>query len=480
MAYIRGKRTCACMAAWFPVMEKEAIRQGIVKRSVDIYQLIGNASASAGYHRSGAAADFKQASAAFVKLCRNMGAAAWRRDGSDGMIVHTHLALKGCPHLTAGARAQVGELERGGDGLVGSRRDRGPRTGVKFPLRTWQEGIDWAKAQGKPAPAPKPIDRMDPANYGPGKNGPHITWLGQRLVAHGFDDAYDIGPGPSWGPADKANVASFQKAHGLARTDGLPDKTTLELLAAEPQVTVPKAPAAEAAMFRLLNINVCADYCASSYSSRLDNIEAVRAAARASIVVTTESGNYDDGARLNRAFGWGGRRGVSYILHGASVPITTAIHWNPATYELTDEGQFETTGSTHRYATWVVLEHKQASREFVVGATHLIPWPKGPNTIRKYDIQREQSFGAFLDKLKRIAGTRPALGVGDLNGKRNDPYDGPGKAMTKHGFVEAKTGKAVIDRICGRGVTFTEHTVLPTRGATDHDTAVAAYVTLNK
>lgn len=148
MAYIRGKRTCSCMAEWFPFLEAEAKRQGIIKQTVDIYQLIGNASASAGYHRSGAAADFKQASEKFIKLCRNMGAAAWRRDGRDGMIVHTHLALKGCPHLTAGARAQVGELERGGDGLVGSRSDRGPRSGIQWPLRTYKEGIAWARAQG--------------------------------------------------------------------------------------------------------------------------------------------------------------------------------------------------------------------------------------------------------------------------------------------------------------------------------------------
>jgi hypothetical protein len=323
-------------------------------------------------------------------------------------------------------------------------------------------------------------DKMDPASYGPGQYGAHVTWLGQRLVVHGYGSFYDVGPGPRWGDADKAAVRAFQKAQGWtgANADGYPGTETLRRLAADPKV--PSAEPVEAAMFRLLNVNVCADYCASTYSSRLDNIEAVRAAARASVVVTTESGNYDDGARLNRAFGWGGRRGTSFILHGASVPITTAIHWNPATYELVDEGQFETTGSTHRYATWVLLEHKASNERFAVGATHLVPWPKGPNTIRKYDIQREQSFGAFLAKLKNVAGIHPALGAGDLNGKRTDPYDGPGKAMAKQGFIEAKTGRAVIDRICGRGVTFTEHHVLPTRGATDHDTAVAAYVTLNK
>jgi hypothetical protein len=149
MATIRGKRTCSCMAEWFPVLEAEARRRGLIKQTVDIYQLIGNAKASAGYHRSGACADFKQASAEFVKLCRNMGAAAWKRDRSDGMVLHTHLALKGCPHLTAGAKAQIGALERGGTGLASGGRDRGPRTGVQWPLRTYKQGIAWAKSHGK-------------------------------------------------------------------------------------------------------------------------------------------------------------------------------------------------------------------------------------------------------------------------------------------------------------------------------------------
>ena len=234
MAVVRGKRTCACMAEWFYVMEKEAKRQGIVKNTVDIYQLIGNASASAGYHRSGACGDFKQASEKFVKLCRNMGAAAWKRDRSDGMILHTHLALKGCPHLTSGAKAQVGELERGGDGLVGSRRDKGPRSGVKWPLRSWKEGVAWAKAQGKPSTpsTPKPIDKMDPDNYRLGAKGAHVRWLDERLNVHGIK----ITPTDTFTTADKAAVEKFQRAQGWtgAAADGLPGPETLKRLAANP------------------------------------------------------------------------------------------------------------------------------------------------------------------------------------------------------------------------------------------------------
>lgn len=476
----RNWLVCDCLKRWLTAYQDEALERGYIKRSLDIYQTIGNASASAGYHRYGGNVDMAQQSTDMLRLARNMGGAAFPRDSRDGMTPHAHIALKGCPHMTAGPRAQVVSLENGRNGLVNNRADRGPRTGIKWPLRTWQQGITWAR--GESESPPKPVDRMDPDNYGDGKTGAHITWLGERLVLHGFGDAYDVGPGPVWGEADRANVRAFQEAQGWTglAADGYPGPLTLELLALDPKPSAPNPPnVPEPAEFRLLNINVGADY-VRGYTSRLDNIEAVRNAARASLVVTTESGNYDDGARLNREFGWGGKRGESFILHGGSVPITTAVHWDPDKYRLIDEGQFETTGSTHRYATWVKLEHEASGEKFVVGATHLVPWPIGPNMIRKYDYQRESAFGSFLKQLVGIAGGLPILAVGDLNGKRSDPYDGPGKAMAKYGFTEAKAGKAIIDRICGKGVTFVEHTILPTRGATDHETAAAAYVALNK
>lgn len=83
-----------------------------------------------------------------------------------------------------------------------------------------------------------PADRMDPRNYGPGHAGDHITWLGKRLAAHGFDRYYSSGPGPVWGEADRENVQAFQRAQGWrgAAADGLPGRETLRRLAAEPKV----------------------------------------------------------------------------------------------------------------------------------------------------------------------------------------------------------------------------------------------------
>lgn len=85
-------------------------------------------------------------------------------------------------------------------------------------------------------PPKKPIDPMDPASYGPGKVGPHITWLGNRLVLHGFGRRYKTGPGPVWGPKDQANVRDCQLARGYRGkdADGLPGVDTLRFLASAP------------------------------------------------------------------------------------------------------------------------------------------------------------------------------------------------------------------------------------------------------
>lgn len=176
----RGRTTCSCMAEWLPWYEKWLIKKGVIKRSVDIYQLIGNAAASAGYHRSGASADLAQSSTKALFGSRNGGAAGFGRSRTDGMTPHQHLVLKGCPHLTAGAKAQIPELERGGDGLVGTRRDRGPRDGIQWPLRTWQQGIEWFKtelgedqSQEDDMPTPEEFWKADLV---PAPQGSEDTW----------------------------------------------------------------------------------------------------------------------------------------------------------------------------------------------------------------------------------------------------------------------------------------------------------------
>ena len=145
--YVRGKPAAAAELAWLPVYEAEALRRKLIRKSLDIFQIIGGYVKSGGTHVDGGAVDDGQTTLELIRLARNMGAAKWKRFVWQGFDVdHGHLVLKGAP-AAAEAKAQVRELDGNGDGLRGSMRDTGPRSGVKWPLRSWKSGIKWAAAQ---------------------------------------------------------------------------------------------------------------------------------------------------------------------------------------------------------------------------------------------------------------------------------------------------------------------------------------------
>lgn len=83
-----------------------------------------------------------------------------------------------------------------------------------------------------PSTVPAKKIRLNPKNYYLGAHGPQVTWLGERLVAHGFDAHYTTGPGPTFTEADRANVHEFQLSRGWsgADADGFPGVATLKLL----------------------------------------------------------------------------------------------------------------------------------------------------------------------------------------------------------------------------------------------------------
>ena len=142
----RGKPACPCLATWLPVYEAELLRRGIIRHSIDIYQLIGNAPASAGVHSQGGAFDIAQTQREAVAVAREMGAdATWARTtGSFATNQHTHGVLRGCPH-NGPARYQINAVDAGYNGLghLGhGGRDDGPRP---LSRRTWREGIAWAR-----------------------------------------------------------------------------------------------------------------------------------------------------------------------------------------------------------------------------------------------------------------------------------------------------------------------------------------------
>ena len=153
MASFRGKKCCSCLAKWLPAYEAELLRRGLIRVSLDVYQLTGKAKASAGTHAGGGAFDLGQFSDAQIAVARQMGAdATWHRRKAQGFDVdHAHGVLRGCPH-NGPARYQIAAVDLGYNGLGTAGRggrDDGPRPLSK---RTWQQGIAWAKAQATPKP----------------------------------------------------------------------------------------------------------------------------------------------------------------------------------------------------------------------------------------------------------------------------------------------------------------------------------------
>lgn len=164
MTTFRGLKSCACLNRWIPAFEKELRRRGLLKGNLPLYQLVGNAAASAGTH-TGGSIDTIPLSNAALKVAREMGCAMWHRRASQGpWIAHSHGILRACPH-NYGGRYQIAALAAGYNGLgAGGRggRDDGP---PPRKLRTWKAGIRWAKKQ---------------ANAAAKKKGPKMKWVGNR------------------------------------------------------------------------------------------------------------------------------------------------------------------------------------------------------------------------------------------------------------------------------------------------------------
>ena len=128
--YFRGKRVN--VRTQVMVYRTEAIMRTMGLRS-SLYITQGSynssVSASAGTHDGGGALDISIRGYStynadqIVKAMRMAGFAAWRRGVNDSFAPHIHaIAIKDA-RASSGARYQVYEYFRSGDGLVGSRRD---------------------------------------------------------------------------------------------------------------------------------------------------------------------------------------------------------------------------------------------------------------------------------------------------------------------------------------------------------------------
>lgn len=170
MPSFHGKPTCSCGAESLPLVEKVMLHLGLIKYSLDIYQLIGGAPQSANTHRGGLVVDSAQCSDAQLRVWRNAGYdASWRRTTAQGFdIEHHHGVARGCPHNSQ-AWYQIDAVDDGFNGL--GRNGRGGQDNGPKPLsgRTWQEGVAWMKtilSQPAPVPAAKPVVSVMNFNVG--------------------------------------------------------------------------------------------------------------------------------------------------------------------------------------------------------------------------------------------------------------------------------------------------------------------------
>ena len=136
----RGGWTCECVALSLPRIERAMIQRGIIRRSIDIWQLgyRTDVRASAGTHSAGCMVDVGQYSDAALRVWREYGWTMQHRTRAQGFAMdHGHGGPYGCWHGSDYADYQQREYSLGRNGLI----SRGPVTGPKVPLIRWDVAL---------------------------------------------------------------------------------------------------------------------------------------------------------------------------------------------------------------------------------------------------------------------------------------------------------------------------------------------------
>jgi hypothetical protein len=182
---------CVDVVAFLQLAEQLGLAMGLIQHELDVVQLVGNASDSAGVHLEGSAFDVKQRSPAWIKLYRMMGAAVWPREGEKWAgNEHAHGIIP-CRHnrLTA---YQWTAYVRGYNGLGQGR----PGTAYALqwgygaadpcwrpdPIPTLAQGRTWALSEIERLTMPTPQEiasatwRADIITAPPGTDPKNPTW----------------------------------------------------------------------------------------------------------------------------------------------------------------------------------------------------------------------------------------------------------------------------------------------------------------
>lgn len=135
----RDFRVCGCVASSLPVVEKVMLMRGLISESIDIYQggyNAGGVAASSGTHDLGGCIDVGQDSPAQIQVWRECGWAMQARTRAQGFTPHAHGWPMGCPHGSAGQKAQAGDWNVRDAGLVGGEQVKG-----MWPVPHWRTAM---------------------------------------------------------------------------------------------------------------------------------------------------------------------------------------------------------------------------------------------------------------------------------------------------------------------------------------------------
>lgn len=191
----RGRRTCICVVRIIPYIEAEMIKRGLIRQSVDFFQMgynKGGVAASAGTHDRGGAIDVAQYTDDHLAVWRMFGVRMQRRTKAQGFSPHGHGWPGGCPHMSSGLRYQESEWRAHRNGLI----SRGPVTGPGWTVITWQEAI----AKYDPPTAKDDLDMAKWIKFNTAKPQPVAanTWTYLKINDKG-DISFGSGPGKLWG-----------------------------------------------------------------------------------------------------------------------------------------------------------------------------------------------------------------------------------------------------------------------------------------
>lgn len=140
-------RGCSCIRDSWPYITRLAVLKKITTRQIGVTQgaYSTSVSKSALTHAGGGVLDMALVSQSFDDLMENCGVANYVRTPADGFSYHSHGIWIGCPHLHAQAQAQVTDWLNRKNALASHAADRDQTR--PSPVRNWQQGLAWAKAE---------------------------------------------------------------------------------------------------------------------------------------------------------------------------------------------------------------------------------------------------------------------------------------------------------------------------------------------